>query len=76
MSYKTKVVNNNYYTDIVNFVREAQDVVGDITVKKGKYVVDGKSLMGVMSINMATGVTIEYPAAAANFENFISTFAE
>ena len=41
---KIKIIKITSVTDITNFVREAQKVYGDITVKKGRYVVDGKSL--------------------------------
>ena len=61
--------------DMTNFVKEATNVYGDVTCRKGKYVVDAKSIMGVMSIDISTGVTVEYPEGAADFENFIKEFA-
>lgn len=71
---KSKFIKMNSVTDIMNFVKEASKIEGDITVLKGKYIIDGKSIMGVMSIDMSTGMTVEYPADAINFENFISQF--
>lgn len=71
---KSKFIKMNNVTDVMNFVKEASKIEGDITVLKGRYIIDGKSIMGVMSIDMSTGMTVEYPADAIDFENFISQF--
>lgn len=71
---KSKFIKMNSVTDVMNFVKEASKIEGDVTVLKGRYIIDGKSIMGVMSIDMSTGMTVEYPADAINFENFISQF--
>lgn len=71
---KSKFIKMNSVTDVMNFVKEASKIEGDVTVLKGRYIIDGKSIMGVMSIDMSTGMTVEYPANAVDFENFISQF--
>lgn len=71
---KSKFIKMNSVTDVMNFVKEASKIEGDVTVLKGRYIIDGKSIMGVMSIDMSTGMTVEYPADAVDFENFISQF--
>lgn len=71
---KSKFIKMNSVTDVMNFVKEASKIEGDVTVLKGRYIIDGKSVMGVMSIDMSTGMTVEYPADAVDFENFISQF--
>lgn len=71
---KSKFIKMNSVTDVMNFVKEASKIEGDVTVLKGRYIIDGKSIMGVMSIDMSTGMTVEYPTDAVNFENFISQF--
>ena len=71
---KTKYIKIHGITDVTKLAQEAYKVDGDICLKKGKYVVDGKSLMGIMSIDVSTGVTIEYPEDAIEFEDFISHF--
>lgn len=71
---KSKFIKMNNVTDVMNFVKEASKIEGDVTVLKGRYIIDGKSIMGVMSIDMSTGMTVEYPADAIDFENFISQF--
>ena len=71
---KSKFIKMNSVTDVMNFVKEASKIEGDVTVLKGRYIIDGKSIMGVMSIDMSAGMTVEYPADAIDFENFISQF--
>ncbi len=71
---KSKFIKMNNVTDVMNFVKEASKIEGDVTVLKGRYIIDGKSIMGVMSIDMSTGMTVEYPVDAVDFENFISQF--
>lgn len=71
---KSKFIKMNSVTDVMNFIKEASKIEGDVTVLKSRYIIDGKSIMGVMSIDMSTGMTVEYPADAIDFENFISQF--
>ena len=61
-------------TDITTFAMLAGQVDGDIDVTKGKYCADGASLMGLFGIDMSTGVTVEYPETATEFENFLAPF--
>lgn len=67
-------IKMNNMTDIKAFVEKALMVEGDITVKKGKYVIDGKSIMGIFTIDLSTGVTVEYPESATTFEQFLKSF--
>ena len=61
-------------TDITTFAILAGQVDGDIDVTKGKYCADGASLMGLFGIDMSTGVTVEYPEEAIQFDEFITPF--
>lgn len=67
-----KTIKVNKVSDIYAFVDAASRCDSDILVKKGKCVVDGKSLMGIMSIDMSTGVTVEY--SDESFGNFLDNF--
>ena len=71
---KNIYVKLNNINDITEFVRQASLVDGDILVKKGKFCVDGKSLMGVISVDVSTGATVEYQEDARNFEKYLTTF--
>ena len=41
----------------------------------GRFVIDAKSIMGVMSIDMSTGVTIKYSESETDFDNYILKYA-
>ena len=71
---KTKFIKMNGITDVTVFVKMASQVDGDVTLYRGKYVVDGTSLLGVFSVDPSEGVTVEYPENAKAFEEFINNF--
>ena len=71
---KSIYVKINGISDVSNFASMASRVNGDVIVKKGIYVVDGKSLMGLYSLDLTAGVTVEYPEDATDFENYVVTF--
>lgn len=68
----TKQISINTIKDMMDFVNEASKVFGDVLIRKGKYVIDGKSIMGILSIDPSTGITIEYPEDATDFETFLT----
>jgi phosphotransferase system HPr-like phosphotransfer protein len=64
--------------DIKTFIKLASRVNGDINVSKGIYIVDGKSAMGLMSIDLSSGVRVEYFAdgeGVKEFESFLDKLA-
>lgn len=71
---KSIFIKMNSITDITSLVKEASAVDGEIEIRKGRWCVDGSSLMGVMSLDMSTGATIIYPDDAEKFENFVKKF--
>ena len=71
---KTKLIKINGIADVTAFVKMASQVDGDVTLYRGKYVVDGTSLLGVFSVDPSEGVTVEYPEDAEVFEEFINKF--
>lgn len=68
----------HHIADIADFVAIANQVSKannyDINVYKGSIVVDGASLISMMSMDLSAPVEVEYPEQAKNFENFISQF--
>ena len=68
----SKQICINTIKDMMDFTNEASKVFGDVLIRKGKYVIDGKSIMGIVSIDPSTGVTVEYPEDAAEFEAFLN----
>ena len=71
---KTKYIKIESLTDLSQFVIKASEVNGDILIYRGKYCVDGKSLLGLMSINISDKCKIEYPEDAIEFEKYITQF--
>lgn len=60
--------------DVDLFVQKARSVNGDILVSRGKFCVDGKSVLGMFSLNVNQGCMVDYPEEATEFEEFIQQF--
>jgi len=71
---KEMIISIKGLQDVYNFISKAQAVDGDITVKRGKYTVDGKSVLGIFSLDMSQDVTVIYPASAVEFNQFCEQF--
>lgn len=75
---KIKNIKIERIDDIKTFIKLASRVDGDINVSKGIYIVDGKSAMGLMSIDLSSGVRVEYHDEGdgiAEFESFLDKLA-
>ena len=64
----------NTINKATEFVQKASQVDGDVICTKGRYTIDGKSIMGVFSIDISEGIIVEYPETATDFEEYISQF--
>ena len=66
--------------DIKKFVNEARTFTSDINVRSGNYVVDGKSILGLFSINTSNLIEIELVSSdleeIERFNVMISKFKE
>lgn len=71
---KSKNIKITGINDLTDFVTKANEVEGDIIIQRGRYIVDGKSIMGLMSIDVSQGCKMEYPETAIEFEKYISKF--
>ena len=74
MITKKMYVAINDINKITEFVQKASQVDGDVICTKGRYTIDGKSIMGVFSINTSEGIMVEYPETAIDFEEYLSQF--
>lgn len=72
----SKVIYLDKISDITQFAIEAQKIEGDVIARRGKFVVDAKSILGVISINPAEGMTVEYPEGEENFTHFLDEFGQ
>ncbi|MPM80794.1 hypothetical protein SDC9_127844 [bioreactor metagenome] len=52
--------------DVKEFVEAASRLPCDVDVLKGRYVVDGKSIMGMFSINLAGPITVHVQGTEAD----------
>lgn len=71
---KSRFIKVRSIPDVTNFVTAASKVCGDIEVRKGRWCVDAKSIMGMFSIDLSSGATVVYPADATEFEEFLTQF--
>lgn len=66
--------------NIKKFVNEARTFTSDINVRSGNYVVDGKSILGLFSINTSNPIEIELVSSdleeIEKFNVMISKFKE
>ena len=58
----------------IEFVQKASQVDGDVICTKGRYTIDGKSIMGIFFFFFSEGIMVEYPETATDFEEYISQF--
>ena len=71
---KKMYVAINTINKATEFVQKASQVDGDVICTKGQYTIDGKSIMGVFSIDISKGITVKYPETATDFEEYLSQF--
>ena len=70
-SKMVKITTINDVKDLINYTRA---IDGDVLIKKGNYIVDGTSILGVLSLDMLTPVEIVYPQDALELEGFLNNF--
>ena len=71
---KSKVIKLNEIADLQRLIDEASKVEGEVLLQHGYYIVNGKSILGVMSLDLTKGVNVIYPADEVIFEQFIEQF--
>ena len=65
MTMKKMYVAINTINKVTEFVQKASQVDGDVICSKGRYTVDGKSIMGIFSIDVSEGIVVQYPETAS-----------
>ena len=55
---KSKFIAFNQITDLNQFINNASKVDGEVLLQKDYYIVNGKSILGVMSIDVSKGVNV------------------
>lgn len=54
----TKQIYLTDINDVVRFVTLAAENVGSVIANSGRYYVNGKSLLGILSLNLSTPITV------------------
>lgn len=66
----------NLITDIQEFVHECQQYLGNIKVSQETFLVNGKSIFGLFSLNLSEEIVVSYEGendvAEAEFYQYIS----
>lgn len=74
MATITRFIKIDTIDEMNKFVAAANAVPTDVIGYKGKFAVDCKSLLGIMSINPTEGFVVEYEDAETVFADFIEQF--
>lgn len=69
----TTTVNINNIESVKGFVKAANKLSCDVTVYSGEYAVDGKSIMGVFSLNLSNNLSVKFSEklTTEEFEPFL-----
>lgn len=59
LSKRRITVNLNDFATARKFINEASKFISDIDVIKGRYVIDGKSAMGIFTLDLSKPIDVE-----------------
>jgi phosphotransferase system HPr-like phosphotransfer protein len=71
---KVMTVRIRGVADAATLVEHAKEINTDVTIRHGKFCIDGKSILGVLSLDMSDGVQVEYDENETEFENWLRRF--
>ena len=71
---KVMTVRIRGVADAATLVEHAKEINTDVTIRHGKFCIDGKSILGVLSFDMSDGVQVEYDENETEFENWLKRF--
>lgn len=58
-NYQSILVKLSSIDDVNEFVSIASLNKGDIDIRSGRYIVDGKSILGILSLNLSQPLTVD-----------------
>lgn len=70
-----KKIRLNAVNDVREFVREAEKCEFDVDVFYNRFVVDAKSIIGVMSMDLTKILTVQYHTEDSCFGKVLDKFA-
>lgn len=71
MQHKIKLRPN----EVRSFVSAASKCAFDVDISYNRYIVDAKSIIGVLGLNFNQILTVAYNGYDADFENYLKQFA-
>lgn len=71
---KEIIIKLNSINDVKDFVNEAVSCPCEIFLVSGRYIIDGKSIMGVFSLDLSKSIKVEVNGEGA--EEFIAKIAK
>lgn len=61
--------------EVINFVSAASKCIFDVDISYNSYIVDAKSIVGVLGLNFNQVLTVSYNGYDAEFEEYLRKFA-
>lgn len=71
---KEKRIKLPDFSDAKRFVSEASECDFDVDVSYNRVVIDAKSIMGVLSLDLTKELTVRYAGEDMRFENFLDAY--
>ena len=72
---KTVQISLNSIDKVKSFVNEITKYDNDFDLVSGRYVIDAKSILGVLSLDLTQPLTVQYGGQNDNFEKTLRKFA-
>lgn len=61
--------------EVINFVSAASKCIFDVDISYNSYIVDAKSIVGVLGLNFNQVLTVSYNGYDGEFEEYLRKFA-
>lgn len=61
--------------EVKDFVSAAEKCIFDVDISYNSFIVDAKSIIGVLGLNLNQVLTVSYNGYDADFEKYVSKFA-
>ncbi|MBQ6834050.1 MAG: HPr family phosphocarrier protein [Lachnospiraceae bacterium] len=72
---KQKKIKLDTIQDAKKFVALANECDFDVNVRFNHFIIDAKSILGVLSLDLAKAFTVEYDGEERMFEDFMDTMS-
>lgn len=70
-----KKIKLNEFEEVKDFVRSAEKCDFDVDISYNRIVIDAKSLMGVLSLDLTKELTVKYNEEDMHFSNILEKYA-